>query len=180
MHSFLFPPPSQKVDFISHLIVACDHGMETVSAWDLSVEMVALLPTQHFLTFIFQVHHLFFELLRVLGSSLCPDTHSLWVILGYIYFSLCYDFSIWILRNLIRCCTGKQQAKLKWKDLILWWWFSNHRGKGFLCLFLLQCWQPVSTETWVSFLCGRLFPSPLGGGSHPTSSRRRVLQGSSE
>lgn len=141
---------------------------------------LALMPTQHFLTFVFHVHHLFFELLRVLGSNHCPDTHLLWVILGYISFSLSHDFSIWILRNLTRCCTGKQQAKLKWKDLILWWWFSNHRGKGFLCLFRCS----------VDSLCPLRHESPsyAGGSSHPLwvevhilpSSRRRVLQGSSE
>ena len=32
LKGFLFPPPSQKVDFISHLTGTCDHGMETVSA----------------------------------------------------------------------------------------------------------------------------------------------------
>lgn len=43
----------------------------------------------------------------------------------------------------------------------------------------LQCWQLVSTEIWVSFLCGRLFPSSLGGGSHPTLEQEEVLQDSS-
>lgn len=75
-----------------------------------------------------------------------------------ISFSLGHDFSIWILSNLIWCCTWKQQAKLKWKDLILWWWFSNHREKGFLYLFPLKCWQPVSTETLVSFVPGEVLP----------------------
>ena len=51
------------------------------------------------------------------------------------------------------------------------------QGKGFPMFVSLQCWQLVSTETWVSFLCGRLFPSPLGGGSHPTLEQEESAAG---
>ena len=90
LDSVLLPPlrSSYKMDFTSHLTSASDHRMEAVSVWDLSVERVGPnAHTQHFLTLVFQVHNLFFEPLGVLGSNHYPDTHLLWVILGYFFLS---------------------------------------------------------------------------------------------